>query len=38
MEENNCLGENKEIINEKLKEAFMEDKIDISVLCSAMGR
>ena len=35
---NGCLGENKEIINERLRDALMEEKIDIQILCSALGR
>lgn len=38
METNDCLGENKEIIDEKLSLAFHTDSIDIQVLCSALGR
>lgn len=38
MEDNNCLGENKEILDDKLRDAFMKDKIDIQLLCSALGR
>jgi len=33
-----CLGNNKEIINEKLSRAFENDVIDIQLLCSALGR
>jgi hypothetical protein len=33
-----CLGPEKSIINEKLMEAFTDDKIDIQLLCSALGR
>ena len=29
METNGCLTENKDIINERLKQAFLDDKIDI---------
>ena len=38
MENNNCLGDNKEIICEKLVTAFSMEHIDIQVLCSALGR
>lgn len=33
-----CLGESKEIINEKLSQAFEREDIDIQLLCSALGR
>ena len=33
-----CLGENKEIINDKLSKAFEREDIDIQLLCSALGR
>jgi len=33
-----CLGPDKNILNEKLVEAFTNDKIDIQLLCSALGR
>lgn len=33
-----CLGENNEIINEKLSMAFDRGDIDIQLLCSALGR
>jgi hypothetical protein len=33
-----CLGENNEIINEKLSAAFEREDIDIQLLCSALGR
>ena len=33
-----CLGENKEIINDKLSAAFEREEIDIQLLCSALGR
>lgn len=33
-----CLGENKEIINERLSQAFETEEIDIQLLCSALGR
>lgn len=38
MEINGCLGENKEIVADKLASAFYNDTIDIQVLCSALGR
>lgn len=38
METNDCLGENKEINDEKLTLAFQTDAIDIQILCSALGR
>lgn len=34
----NCLGHDKEMICDKLTEAFRKDEIDIAVLCSALGR
>jgi hypothetical protein len=34
----NCLGHDNEIICDKLTEAFRRNEIDISVLCSALGR
>ena len=33
-----CLGDNKEIINERLTKAFETEAIDIQLLCSALGR
>ena len=38
MQDNNCLGPEKEIINEKLAQAFEEGTINIKLLCSALGR
>jgi hypothetical protein len=38
MESNGCLGENNEIINDRLSDAFKEERIDIQILCSALGR
>ena len=38
MMDNGCLGPNNEIINEKLAHAFETDKINIQLLCSALGR
>jgi hypothetical protein len=33
-----CLGENKEIINDHLEETFRKGKIDIMILSSALGK
>jgi len=33
-----CLGDNKEIINEKLHQAFLNDVIDIKALGCSLGR
>lgn len=33
-----CLGENNEIIDEKLVKAFENEDIDINLLCSTLGR
>lgn len=33
-----CLGDNKEIIDEKFNHALNADLIDIQILCSALGR
>lgn len=38
MKDAKCLGENNEIINEKLSQAFESEEIDIQLLCSALGR
>lgn len=38
MSDAGCLGDNKEIIDEKFQHALIEDKIDIQILCSALGR
>jgi hypothetical protein len=38
MKNADCLGENNEIINEKLSSAFEREDIDIQLLCSALGR
>ena len=38
MQNAGCLGPEKNIINEKLIEAFENDTIDIQLLCSALGR
>ena len=34
----NCLGPEKEIMNDKLYQAFEREEIDIQLLCSALGR
>ena len=38
MENAGCLGENKQIINEKLYNAFLSDAVDIKALGCALGR
>lgn len=38
MENAGCLGENKQIINEKLYHAFITDAVDIKALGCALGR
>lgn len=38
MMDHGCLGANKEIINDRLAQAFEEGKINIQLLCSALGR
>lgn len=38
MIKNECLDENEEIITSKLAQAFDDNRIDIQVLCSALGR
>ncbi len=38
MENAGCLGDNKEIINEKLQQAFLSDAIDIKALGCSLGR
>jgi len=37
MKKEGCLGPKDAIIDEKLAEAFTEDRIDIQLLCSALG-
>jgi hypothetical protein len=37
MMDNGCLGENNEILNSRLQEAFREDRVDIQILSSALG-
>ena len=34
----NCLGDNNEIINERLYQAFLTDVIDIKALCCSLGK
>lgn len=38
LHEANCLGSCKEIITEKMKTALEEEKLDVSILLSALGR
>ena len=38
MEQAGCLGEQREINIDKLGDAFNDEKIDIQLLCSALGR
>lgn len=38
MENAGCLGDNKEIINEKLQQAFLSDAVDIKALGCSLGR
>ena len=36
--DNDCLGPEQEIINDKLAQAFEDGRINIQLLCSALGR
>ena len=38
MQRSGCLDENKAIITDKLAIAFEEGRLDIQLLCSALGR
>jgi len=38
MENAKCLGDNREIINERLYNAFMNEQIDIRALGCSLGR
>ena len=38
MDNANVLGDNKEIIDDRLYQAFITDVIDIKALCCALGR
>ena len=33
-----CLNDQKEIVDEKLFHAFMSDKLDVKILCTALGK